>query len=106
MARPGLPPDATIIDGDATHLVTPHISDLVNPIPSPVTTIAGISGVKHVQIHFVIQDTVSMVTGFMDQIGSLCVPRALDVLVPVRTILKSFGDDVAMSVLHCRHFSS
>ena len=99
-AQSGISPDVTIIDSGATHLVTPHIDDLVNPVPSPVTTIAGISGVKQVQI---MQDSIYLFGHWFH--AALCVPRALNVLVPVTSILKAFGGDVAMSILNCRHFS-
>lgn len=99
-AQPGLPPDATIIDSGATHLVTTRMSDLVNPIPSPITTITGISGAKRVNI---MQGSIYLCGHWFH--GALCVPQALNVLVPVRVILTAFGGDVAMSTTNCRHFS-
>lgn len=49
-AQLGLPSDIILIDSDATHMVTPHVLDLHNPVPSPITTIPGIDGAKQIKI--------------------------------------------------------
>ena len=100
-AQPGLPSDIILIDSGATHMVTPRLSDLRNPVPSHVTTISGIDGTKPVKI---MQGDMYLHGHWFH--GVLCVPQALNVLVPVNAILLLFGGDVAMSLVNCRHFSA
>ena len=95
-----LPPYIVLIDSGATHLVTPRMSDLVDPVPSPVTTIAGIGGAKKVQL---MQGSIQLCGHWFH--NALCVPQALNVLVPINVILKLFGGDVAMPTINCRHFA-